>query len=851
MGYGVWGMGSVGPYCWCGMASSRYASLALPVPLDRAFTYAVPPGMALTPGMRVLAPWGRRYLAGVVLEVTDSAPPEAAQSRDGIRPLVLALDAEPILDAALLRLARWTAQYYQAPLGEAVRCALPPAAGLGAGAPGGEERQLQLTAAGQARAAGGASLFPGDSLAAGDSTSALLRAAEGGASLSRLLRRFGTAAVGDAIARQWLALDAAGIAAPASGEPTRRAYRLTGNPPPQRARATAQQQIALDLLAAAGGAMAAADLAPRVSASALQTLRRQGRIRVEQIPAAPPSPEWRPRPRIEQLNAEQTAALAAITAALPAAPGHPAGGVMLLHGVTGSGKTAVYLEAIEAALARGLHALLLLPEIGLTPAVFADFADAFPGDVAIFHSGLSAADRARHWHRAQRGAARVVIGTRSAVFAPLPRLGLIIVDEEHDGAYKQQESPRYHARDLAVLRGQWAGAVVVLGSATPSLESYRHAQEGKYRLLRLSRRVERRPLPRMRWVDMRQEFRERAAQHGRERLPETVISNALAAALEERLRRQEQAIILINRRGYAPVLVCRACGQAIGCRDCSLSLTYHKRGHRLLCHACGYASPVPAQCPACGSEHLYFLGAGSQKVEETLARLFPSARIARLDRDTVRGRRDFSRVLAAFRAGQYDILTGTQMIAKGHDVPRVTLVGVIHADQGLAIPEFRAAERTYQLLTQVAGRAGRGELPGEVILQLLHPQHYAVEAALRADFSAFFAQEARFRRLMFYPPFAAMAGVRIRHRDYDRALAWTTEAGQFLEARAASAPGIRVIGPAPAPVARLKTEHRFQFLLKSARRAPLAALLGSLRQFAATRFAATALAIDVDPISLG
>ncbi|MGH9488977.1 MAG: replication restart helicase PriA [Terriglobales bacterium] len=839
------------------MASSRYASLALPVPLDRAFTYAVPTGMALTPGMRVLAPWGRRHLVGVVLELLDTVPAEAAQSREGIRPLVVALDAEPVLDATLLRLARWTAQYYQAPLGEALRCALPPAAGLGAVA-GSGERQLRLTAAGRERAADDASLFGPGGLSAGDPASALLRAADGGAPLSRLLRRFGTAAVGDAIARQWLALDAAGAIAADSG-PTRRAYRLTGNAPPPRARATAQQQIVLDLLAAAGGAMAAADLAPRVSVSALRTLCRQGRVSMEHIPAPPPSPEWRPRPRVEQLNGEQTAALAAIIAALPAAAASgggtpaaaaPAGGVMLLHGVTGSGKTAVYLEAIEAVLARQLHALLLLPEIGLTPAVFADFADAFPGDVAIFHSGLSAGDRARQWHRAQRGEARVVIGTRSAVFAPLPRLGLIIVDEEHDAAYKQQESPRYHARDLAVLRGQWAGAVVVLGSATPSLESYRHAQEGKYRLLRLSRRVERRPLPQMRWVDMRQEFRERAAQHGRERLPETVISNALAAALEERLRRQEQAIILINRRGYAPVLVCRACGQAIGCRDCSLSLTYHKRGHRLLCHACGYASPVPAQCPACGSEHLYFLGAGSQKVEETLARLFPSARIARLDRDTVRGRRDFSRVLAAFRAGQYDILTGTQMIAKGHDVPRVTLVGVIHADQGLAIPEFRAAERTYQLLTQVAGRAGRGELPGEVILQLLHPQHYAVEAALRADFSAFFAQEARFRRLMFYPPFAAMAGVRIRHRDYDRALAWATEAGQFLEARVASAPGIRVIGPAPAPVARLKTEHRFQFLLKSARRAPLAALLGSLRQFAATRFAATALAIDVDPISL-
>ena len=843
------------------MAPPGYATLALPVPLDRAFTYAIPPGMTVAPGMRVLAPWGRRRLVGVVLELRDEPPEEARGSREGIRPLELALDTEPVLDAALLALARWTAQYYQAPLGEALRCALPPAADLR------EDRWLRLTAAGQERARRGNTAAPLLAETGNEAEAPLLAAAEKDGALSRLLRKFGAAAVRNALARGWLTVDSAYRAEPERlAEPTRRAYCLARGPskgePPSR-RPTPQQQAVLDHLAAAGGELAAAELALLVSASALATLRRQGRIAVVEVPAPPPSPEWRPRPRVERLNAEQAAALAAITAALPSAAGSgsgedamgrrplPAPAVMLLHGVTGSGKTAVYLEAIEAALARGCNALLLLPEIGLTPAVFADFADAFPEQVLIFHSGLTAQERARHWHRAQRGEARVVIGTRSAVFAPLPRLGLIIVDEEHDAAYKQQESPRYHARDLAVLRGKLAGAVVVLGSATPSLESYRHAEEGKYRKLELRRRVEQRPLPAMRPVDMRQEFRERAAAGGAgRRSPEIVISSALAAAIEDRLRRREQAIILINRRGYAPVVMCRACGQPVGCRDCSLSLTYHKRGHRLLCHICGFSCEVPERCPSCGSEHMYFFGAGSQKIEEALAGLFPTARIARLDRDTVQGRRHFSRVLAAFRAGQYDILAGTQMIAKGHDVPGVTLVGVISADAGLAIPEFRAAERTFQLLTQVAGRAGRGELPGEVIVQLLHPEHYAVEAALGADYAAFFARESRFRRLLFYPPFAALASVRIRHRDYDRALAWTSETGRFLQRRLEREAGIRLIGPAPAPIARLKAEHRFQFLLKSARRAPLAGVLAALRGYAAGRFPATALTVDVDPLNL-
>src|SRR6185312_1800512 len=350
---------------------------------------------------------------------------------------------------------------------------------------------------------------------------------------------------------------------------------------------------------------------------------------------------------------------------------------LLLHGVTGSGKTAVYLAAIEKALQRGQGALLLVPEIGLTPALFADFEHAFPGLIAMLHSSLSDGERGQHWRRLQRGEARIAIGTRSAVFAPVRALGLIVVDEEHDASYKQQESPRYHARDLAVLRGKLAGARVVLGSATPSLETYQHARDGKYGLVEMAERVESRPLPAIQVVDMGAAFRRRAAggAPARNKRPdeEAIFSAELAAALRQRLERGQQALLLINRRGFAPVVLCRACGASVMCRDCALALTFHRRAERLVCHFCGYGTEVPRVCPGCGSEHLYFLGAGSEKVEEALAALLPGARIARLDRDTARTRRDFEQTLRRFAAREFDILVGTQMIAKGHDLAGVIM----------------------------------------------------------------------------------------------------------------------------------------------------------------------------------
>ena len=746
----------------------RYAEVVLPVPLDQAFTYMLPPEMPAVVGTGVLAPWGPRRLQGVVVRILTELPPELRDR--AIKPLAAVLDAEPLVDAPMLDLVRWAAAYYQAPIGEVMRCALPP---------------------------GGSAVAP----------------------RRRLYRLIETA--------------------PSSGS----------KPAP-----TPAQIRILDLLRTRGGSAEASWLRRQVSVSALATLLRRGCLERVETEAPPTAPAWQPRPRVV-LNSVQQRALAALDA-----DGEPDLRPLLLHGVTGSGKTAVYIAAIQKVLERGESALLLVPEIGLTPALFADFEDAFPALVAVLHSGLSDAERAQHWRRLRAGAARVAIGTRSAVFAPLRRLGLIVVDEEHDASYKQQESPRYQGRDLAILRAKLCRARIVLGSATPSLESYSHAQTGKYRLVEMSTRVEHRPLPAVRVIDMAAEFRRQSAGRSapsgtqgdaRGGASEQIFSDALRTALAERLRLRQQSMLLINRRGFAPVVLCRSCGASVMCRDCAVALTFHKRADRLVCHYCGYATGVPRHCPACAGEHIYFLGAGSEKVEEALVSHFPEARIARLDRDTARTRRHFEQVLARFRDRQMDILIGTQMIAKGHDLPGVTLVGVLQADLGLTFPDFRAAERTFQLLTQVAGRAGRGRHPGEVLLQVMHPEHYAVAAAATADAAAFYGKESHFRRWMHYPPFAALACVQLRHRDYDQALHLATQAGEFLRTQAPYYPAVRVLGPTPALLARAKTEYRFQFLFKSASRRELAALLAALRGFVRERkFPATAVMVDVDPLNV-
>jgi primosomal protein N' (replication factor Y) len=600
------------------------------------------------------------------------------------------------------------------------------------------------------------------------------------------------------------------------------------------------QRRLIEMLAASGGQVPVQTLqALEVPRTTLSTLVKRGLVEMIEEPAAFAVSHGKPRssPFAFDFNAAQQAALKRLRDAVEA---RKFSGI-LLHGVTGSGKTAVYLAGMRAVLEAGRSAILLVPEIGLTPAVAADLHQIFGDEVAILHSALSDKERAQQWHRIKSGDARMVVGTRSAVFAPVADLALIIVDEEHDSSYKQEETPRYHARDIAVMRAKMANAVVVLGSATPSLESYFNAKRNKYALVELPDRVEQRPLPEVEIIDMRQEFQETGH--------EQVISRKLAAEIEERFDRKEQVMILLNRRGYSPVVLCRTCGKTLECQNCAIALTHHKREHKMVCHYCGFTAPVPKACVHCGSEYVYFLGTGSEKLEELLHGMFPQARIARLDRDTVRGHEDFERTLNALSEGELDLLVGTQMIAKGHDIHGVTLVGVVGADSALGLPDFRAAERTFQLLTQVAGRAGRGQSPGKVILQTYFQDHYAVQYAARHDFAGFYDKELRFRSWMHYPPYSALANVIIRSNQLDEALQWSGTLGKWFEQNRHEA--VRVLGPAAAPILRLKRDYRYHFVLKSPSREKLNSTLRAMLAYATARkIPRTQVIVDVDALWL-
>jgi primosomal protein N' (replication factor Y) len=537
------------------------------------------------------------------------------------------------------------------------------------------------------------------------------------------------------------------------------------------------------------------------------------------------------------LTDEQAAASEAL-AALAAAGGFK---VALLHGVTGSGKTEVYLRLARAVRDAGRQVLLLVPEIALTPSVSALVRGAFGDRVAIQHSSLSDGERHDQWQRIRRGDVDVVVGTRSAVFAPLERLGLIIVDEEHDPSYKQEEAPRYHGRDVAVVRGQREGALVVLGSATPSMETFQHAESGKYARVSLTRRVLDRPLADVRVVDMREEY----ASEG----PDVVVSRALAEAIDQRLMRKEQVLVLLNRRGYATSVFCRQCGDTFECPNCSISLTVHtaRNGWRARCHYCNYSVLVPKACRKCAAPYLEHTGFGTEKVEQQIAALFPQARVGRVDRDSVRRKGALTFILSRFAAGELDVLVGTQMIAKGHDFPRVTLVGVVSADVGLGLADFRAGERTFQLLTQVAGRAGRGERLGEAIVQTLHPAHYSVRLACRQDYAAFFERELDYRKGLRYPPFVALVNAVVRGRTFDEAMRLAQDLASALAGRA-GAGGFVVLGPAPAPLTKLRGEHRVQIFLKGGRRDQMR--LAMRAALAALPDVRRRVVVDVDPLSV-
>ena len=579
-----------------------------------------------------------------------------------------------------------------------------------------------------------------------------------------------------------------------------------------------------------------------VRAATVARLRERGLValdarRVERDPfAAGERGNGEPAPAVgagREPTAEQRAALDALSALA----GEGVFRVALLHGVTGSGKTEVYLRLAREVVTAGRRVLVLVPEIALTPAVTDTFRKAFGERVAIQHSGLSPGARHDQWHRIRRGAVDVVVGTRSAVFAPLDALGLVVVDEEHDTSYKQEDSPRYHARSVAIMRARAAGALVVLGSATPSLETFHHARRGRYRRVAMTERVHRRPLPEVRIVDMRAEMASEAG--------EAAISRTLAGALEKTLARGEQALILLNRRGFAAAVLCRQCGRTSECPNCSVSLTLHRRAGRVRCHYCNYSAARPSTCAHCAGPYLESVGFGTERIEAELAELSPEAAIARLDRDAARRRGAVQSLLARFRAREIDVLVGTQMIAKGHDFPNVTLVGVVSADVGLQVADFRAAERTFQLLTQVAGRAGRGERPGTAIVQSFHPEHYSIVHACRQAYGPFFDEEMRYRTALHYPPVVSMVNAIVRGRSLAAAMRDAARmAGRLRAARSS----FEVLGPAVAPISRLRGQHRAQIFLKGVNRPAMHAALRAALD--ANPDLGRRVTIDVDPVSL-
>jgi primosomal protein N' (replication factor Y) len=820
-----------------------FCDVALPVPLDRVFTYSMNDSAGTPPlGVRVLVPFRNEKMTGIVTRVHDEPPSVEAKQ------IIAILDAKPLLSAELMELAAWIGNYYIAPLGEVFRAMLPLMAEVK------HHTLYRIAERGRevlyAGANEGSSRRSKKSPEEQDIEYNVLNYLEAGEAVrvSKLRSATGaTAALLQAMLRKkWISRETS-----AAQRDARRTIRFALLIHDVRIpKLNANQQMLLAELAGAGGELALAELRRLdLPESTLGTLVRRGLVRIEQRPADfhLASMKSLGHSIAHTLNPAQQAALQTITASIASAAFKP----MLLHGVTGSGKTAVYLAAMQNALDAGCSAILLVPEIGLTPAMAAQLYTAFGSHVALLHSALTPEERSEQWHRIHTGDARIVVGTRSAVFAPVSKLGLIIVDEEHDGSYKQEENPRYHGRDVAVMRAKLNAAAVVLGSATPSLESWRNAASGKYALLEIRQRVADRPLPVVELVDMRKEFQ----QTGQEQL----FSRQLIAETQAALDRGEQAIILLNRRGYSFVVMCRACGEKLQCENCAISLTHHRpisgnedpspAGQRLQCHYCGYKRTVPKVCPQCNSEHLHFLGAGSQQGEERLQEIFPHARIGRMDRDTVRGRHDMERLLHRLHSGEINLLVGTQMIAKGHDIHGVTLVGVVGADFALGLPNFRAAERVFQLLTQVSGRAGRGELPGKVLVQTYHSDHYAIRCAADHDFHAFAEKELQFRRWMHYPPFAALANLIVQSPRLEEAAAWSAALGKWFQNTQFD--GVRILGPATAPISRLKRIYRFHFVVKAEKRTALARTLReALTQAEALKIPPRNLIVDVDAVNL-
>ncbi len=805
---------------------SPYADVALPVGVRGTFTYAIPEELRedVRLGVRVEVPWGPRLVTGFVTALVDKPPGDAIRIKE-IRDVLD--DEEPALLPEILELCRWAADYYLAPIGEMLRVALPAnmsARGTRLATVIADEGQVSKLAADRRLLA---------------SDVEILAAIRGGVrNVDRLVRGHGSARPALRRLRDAGVISIAEDVRDAEGVRFDRHVVLLD---PADGLPSKRQEV-VDALRKAGGDVLLATLVDRgLSASSISTLEKKGIVRIDSRPrrhtldaffgGLDPEPIGELDYSVEQLHAIDSVRKALGTFA-----------PFLLQGVTGSGKTEVYIEIMREAVRRGEQAIVLVPEISLTPALASRLKERFGDRIAILHSALSPSERYDQWWRARRGAVDVAIGPRSALFTPFQRLGVIIVDEEGDGAYKQEETPRYNARDLAVVRARLRKIPIILGSATPSLESRENAERGKYTLIKLSKRVESRPLPEVEVLDTRGERGEK------EDKGMVMFSGRLREELARVFRAGEQAIILMNRRGYAPFLLCRECENDFRCRDCSVTMTVHLRSGQLICHYCGRRGPIPSECPLCRGEVLHPIGFGTEKVEERFRKYFPDVVVDVLDRDSIRKKGELVRILDAFRRGETRALIGTQMLSKGHHFPGVTLTAVINADSILGYPDFRSAEKTFYLLTQVAGRSGRGILPGRVVIQTAFPQHYAIQHVVRHDYDGFFASEIEFRKRFKYPPVTGMIAILLRGENVEKVEKLARTLGARLEEAAQAAGDVRIQGPAPAPLSRIKGVFRYQILLRSAHKAVLRKAVDTA--MSGLTISGVDVTVDVDPINI-
>ncbi len=812
-------------------ATGRHAIVAVAAPVPEGYTYSVPPAFEnlVVVGARVRVRFAGRRLTGVVIQLLDEVPAELDARR--IRVIDDLLDREAVVPAAVLELSARVASAYLVGIGEVLALCLPP---------GGDQvgaRRVRLLPEAVAVPSGCAPVVnvlqargPGvwvqarqlESRCPGHPVHASLFALEAAGAVELQLEGGGGAPGARRTYVRWN-----------GGTSLEDAQRLTSRAPKQAAAlaglAGTGQEMRLETELMEQLGLTRAVLAGLQAKGIIERLSVIEETRPAEVLPADGAGSF-------DLTPAQSAAVDLLIERIEVGAAAP----VLLYGVTGSGKTEVYLRAAARAVSVGRGVLLLVPEIGLTSQL-EQRARAVLGDqVVVVHSRMAAGERARAWWRLRTGKARVVVGPRSAVFSPIDDVGLIVVDEEQDSAYKQAERPRYHGREVALWRAELEDATIVLGSATPSVESFAAGQKGEWSLARMPDRVGNRPLPATELVDMREEWRA----CGR-----SLISRRLEEALAVRLERREQSLIMLNRRGFASAIVCRSCGDRGECPNCAVSLTYHRHDAALVCHYCDHREAVPTLCRQCGATALHDIGHGTQRLQEALVKRFPEARIERFDADRTKRRGAHARILSSFGRGEIDVLVGTQMLAKGHDFAAVTLVGVVGADASLGMPDFRAAERTFQLLTQVAGRAGRGDLAGEVILQAHQPDHYAIEAALRHDFEGFYSREIEFRRRLAYPPFSALAVCLCRGKVATQV---KEEADRLAAAlRAVTGERARILGPASPPISRLRGKYRLQVLVKVRVREELPRFIGAaLDRLQAEGRRPSDLIIDIVPDSL-